>query len=132
MIINNVIKNKKIPIYGDGKNIRDWIYVDDNCRAIELVARKGKVGNTYNIGGNNEISNLNLAIKICDILDNLLNKKIKSRQLIKFVEDRKGHDFRYSLDIGKIKKELKWTPRYNLDHGLKKACDWYLRKNNVY
>ena len=111
-------QDKKIPIYGDGKNIRDWIYVDDHCVAIHDVILKGKTKQTYNISANNEISNLEIVNKILKIMD-------KSEDLIEFVDDRPGHDFRYSLDSSKINHELNWSAKINFEIGIKKTVDWY-------
>ena len=112
-------QNKKVPIYGEGKNIRDWIFVDDHCEAVYNVLLKGKSGESYNISANNEVDNLTIVKKILEILD-------KPQDLIKSVEDRPGHDFRYSLDSSKIRSELNWSENTNFDDGLKKTVDWYL------
>ena len=112
-------QNKKVPIYGEGKNIRDWIFVDDHCEAVYNILLKGKSGESYNISANNEVDNLTIVKKILEILD-------KPQDLIKSVEDRPGHDFRYSLDSSKIRSELNWSENTNFDDGLKKTVDWYL------
>jgi dTDP-glucose 4,6-dehydratase len=112
-------QNKKIPIYGEGKNIRDWIFVDDHCEAVYNVLLNGKSGESYNISANNEVDNLTIVKKILEILD-------KPQDLIKSVEDRPGHDFRYSLDSSKIRSQLNWSENTNFDDGLKKTVDWYL------
>ena len=112
-------QNKKVPIYGEGKNIRDWIFVDDHCEAVYKVLLKGISGESYNISANNEVDNLTIVKKILEILD-------KPQDLIKSVEDRPGHDFRYSLDSSKIRSELNWSENTNFDDGLKKTVDWYL------
>ena len=112
-------KNKKIPIYGSGKNIRDWIYVDDHCDAILKVIRNGKNGQSYNISANNEISNLKIVKKILELMN-------KTEDLIEFVEDRPGHDFRYSLDSKKIRSELGWKENVNFEDGIEKTVKWYL------
>jgi len=112
-------QNKKVPIYGEGKNIRDWIFVDDHCEAVYKVLLKGKSGESYNISANNEVDNLTIVKKILGILD-------KPQDLIKSVEDRPGHDFRYSLDSSKVRSELNWSENTNFDDGLKKTVDWYL------
>ena len=128
-IINSLIKQIKIPIYGDGKNIRDWLYVDDHCDAIELIFKNGNSGETYNIGGDYEISNIDLVNSIIKIFDEIkLNKPGKSNKLIEFVSDRPGHDFRYAIDFSKIKKELKWTPKTNFDKGIRDTINWYMSK----
>ena len=112
-------QNKKVPIYGEGKNIRDWIFVDDHCEAVYNILLKGKSGESYNISANNEVDNLTIVKKILEILD-------KPQDLIKSVEDRPGHDFRYSLDSSKVRSELNWSENTNFDEGLKKTVDWYL------
>ena len=116
-------QNKKVPIYGEGKNIRDWIFVDDHCEAVYKVLLKGKSGESYNISANNEVDNLTIVKKILGILD-------KPQDLIKSVEDRPGHDFRYSLDSSKVRSELNWSENTNFDDGLKKTVDWYLSNPN--
>ena len=131
LIIINCLENKSLPIYGDGKNIRDWIYVDDHCKGIMKVLENGKIGETYNIGGNQEITNIDLVYKICKILDQskpLRNGSVYS-DLIKFVKDRPGHDFRYAIDSKKIDKQLNFKPCENIDTGLEKTVNWYL--NNL-
>ena len=128
-IINSLLMQIKIPIYGDGKNIRDWLYVDDHCDAIELIFNNGNIGETYNIGGNYEISNIDLANSIIKIFDEIkLNKSSKSNKLIEFVSDRPGHDFRYAIDFSKIKKQLGWTPKTNFDKGIRETINWYISK----
>ena len=112
--------NQKIPIYGTGKNIRDWIHVDDHCNAIVDVLHKGKTGESYNISANNEIDNITIVKKILSLMD-------KSEDLIEFVEDRPGHDFRYSLDSSKIRTSLNWSSKINFDKGIQKTIDWYLK-----
>ena len=112
--------NKKIPIYGTGKNIRDWIHVDDHCNAIIDVLHKGESGESYNISANNEIDNITIVKKILSLMD-------KSEDLIEFVEDRPGHDFRYSLDSSKIRTSLNWSSKINFDKGIQKTIDWYLK-----
>ena len=112
-------QNKKIPIYGNGKNIRDWIYVDDHCEAVSLALFNGKRGDSYNISANNEVNNLTIVKKILAIMD-------KSEDLMEFVEDRPGHDFRYSMDSKKISNELNWKTKLNFDKGLEKTIQWYL------
>ena len=117
--ITNLIDGKKIPIYGDGKYVRDWLYVDDHCRAIDMILHKRKAGSTYLLGGTtNDINNLEVAKKLLDISG-------KNDNSIKFVKDRPGHDRRYAIDWGKTKKELGWRPRYNFDTWLEKTVEWY-------
>jgi dTDP-glucose 4,6-dehydratase len=122
-IISNLMKGKKIPVYGDGKQIRDWLYVQDHCEALCEVWLKGRVGQKYNIGGECEIRNIDL-VRI--ILDRMNMKE----NMVEYVEDRPGHDRRYSTDITKIRHELKWTPRFNLENGLEKTIEWYERNRN--
>lgn len=127
-IINHCLNDEKLPIYGDGKNIRDWLYVLDHCDAISMVAEKGKLGETYNIGGKNEIENIDVVQNICTLLDELKPKKNGNSysDQIAFVEDRLGHDFRYGLNISKIESEIGWQPKENFDTGLRKTIEWYL------
>ena len=112
-------QNKKIPIYGNGTNIRDWIFVEDHCNAIFNILTKGKLGESYNISASNEMDNVTIVKKILSLMN-------KSEDLIEFVEDRPGHDFRYSMDSQKTKKELNWQPEVNFEEGIKKTVDWYL------
>tara|TARA_B100000989_G_C19526610_1_gene467235 strand:- start:120 stop:1115 length:996 start_codon:yes stop_codon:yes gene_type:complete len=127
LFINNIIKNKPLPLYGSGQNIRDWIFVTDHVRAIDKIFHQGKLGETYNIGGDNLLSNFDLTKKIINITDKLMGKPIgSSKKLIKFVEDRPGHDFRYAVDSSKIKNELGWKPKTGMKEGLKKTVKWYL------
>ena len=112
-------KNKKIPIYGSGKNLRDWLHVNDHCEAIHLVLKNGKSGQSYNISSNNEIDNITIVKKILSIMG-------KSEDLIEFVDDRPGHDFRYSMNSDKLRNELNWKSKVNFDDGLKNTIDWYL------
>lgn len=125
LIIRNACEGKVLPVYGDGKNVRDWLYVKDHCQAIDLVFHNGKAGSTYNIGGHNEIENIALVKMICRILDELLGGGPRA-ELIKFVTDRPGHDRRYAIDASFIKKELGWTPAHDFDSGLKKTIKWYM------
>ena len=127
-IIRKAISGAAIPIYGDGKNIRDWLYVEDHCKGIDLVFKQGKAGETYNIGGKNERNNLSIAMTICAILDELKPKKNSYKAQITFVPDRAGHDFRYAIDATKVEKELHWKADENFESGIKKTIDWYLKK----
>ncbi|MDC1323954.1 dTDP-glucose 4,6-dehydratase [Polaribacter sp.] len=127
-IIRKAISGEAIPIYGDGKNIRDWLYVEDHCKGINLVFQQGKPGQTYNIGGKNERDNLSIATTICKILDELKPKKNTYKEQITFVPDRAGHDFRYAIDATKVEKELHWSADENFESGIKKTIDWYLKK----
>lgn len=129
-IIRKALSHQKIPIYGDGKNIRDWLYVLDHCKGINLVYHEGLSGETYNIGGRNERDNLYIANKICEILDTLKPKKGSYKELITFVEDRAGHDRRYAIDATKIETKLGWEAEENFESGILKTIEWYLRKYN--
>ena len=127
LMINNIIRKKSLPVYGKGENIRDWLYVEDHARAIDVLFHEGKVGETYNIGGHNEITNLALVQHLCDLMDEALGRdRGESRQLITFVKDRAGHDLRYAIDASKIERELGWIPEFTLEQGLKKTIQWYL------
>ena len=132
LLIHNCLNNKKLPIYGKGQNIRDWLYVEDHCEAIKEVLLKGSIGETYNIGGNNEKTNIEIVKTVCSTLDEIKPRKNNSsyKELITFVEDRPGHDFRYSLDISKIKKELNWQPQETFESGIRKTILWYLENMN--
>ena len=136
-VILKCIKKEKIPIYGNGKNIRDWLFVDDHIDALIKISQKGKIGETYNIGGDNEISNINIVNLICKLLDDFKINKFKHNSLIVFVDDRLGHDFRYGVDLKKIKRKINFKPKVNFEEGLKKTVIWYLnnkkwllKKNN--
>ncbi len=123
LFISNAFNNKPVPVYGDGMNIRDWLYVYDHCKAIDAVLHKGKEGEVYNIGGNNEKTNL----EITEILLNTLNKPAS---LMKFVEDRLGHDRRYAIDSGKIQEELGWKPEMTFEDGIKTTVEWYINNQD--
>lgn len=125
-IIRNAISGNPIPIYGDGKNVRDWLYVKDHCTGILKVLENGKLGETYNIGGKNERENIYIAQKICDILDELLPQKTSYHDQITYVKDRPGHDFRYAIDATKIENELGWKAEENFESGIRKTVLWYL------
>lgn len=127
-IIRNALAGNKIPIYGDGKNIRDWLYVLDHCKGIDLAYHNGKSGQTYNIGGRNERTNLQIAYKICELLDRYKPKDTSYKEQITFVEDRAGHDRRYAIDASKIENELGWKADENFDTGVIKTIEWYLNK----
>ncbi len=127
LAINNIKNKKPIPIYGKGENIRDWLFVEDHANAIDLVFHKGNVGETYNIGGNNEWQNIDLIHSLCKILDKKLGREEgESAKLITFVKDRAGHDLRYAIDSTKIQSELGWKPSLQFEEGLEKTVDWYL------
>ena len=119
-----------IPVYGKGENIRDWLWVEDHARAIDVIFHKGKVGETYNIGGHNEWTNIDLIQLLCDVMDKKLGNQIgHSKQFNKFVKDRAGHDLRYAIDASKIKLDLGWEPSVSFEQGLEKTVDWYLNNN---
>jgi dTDP-glucose 4,6-dehydratase len=127
LIINNACQGKPLPVYGRAENIRDWIYVEDNCRGIASVIEKGRVGEVYNIAGGNEYRNIEVVRLICALLAENLAKPVKElEKLISFVEDRPGHDFRYALDSTKIQNELAWKPRVSFEEGLSRTIRWYL------
>ena len=129
LVILNALNNKSLPIYGDGKQIRDWLFVMDHCNALNTILEKGVLGETYNIGGESEKTNLEIVEKICAILDELKPKKESYKNQIQFIVDRPGHDRRYAMDITKIKKELGWQPQENLESGLNKTIRWYLNND---
>ena len=131
-VINSLINNTKIPIYGNGLNVRDWLYVEDHVEAIDLIFHKGIVGETYCIGGENEIKNIDLIKMIIKEYDLTYYNKNSSIDLISFVKDRLGHDFRYAIDISKIKNGLGWKPKTSISKGLKKTLDWYLNDQRSY
>ena len=128
LMIKKIINNQSLPIYGNGKNIRDWLYVKDHIEAIDLIFHNGKKGETYNIGGNNELNNIDIISKLILELDKALSRpEGYSKKLISFVTDRKGHDFRYSIDSSKLKNELGWIPKTPFDEGLQLTIDWFLK-----
>ncbi len=129
-IIRKAIGGEQIPIYGDGKNIRDWLYVLDHCIGIEIAYNKGSYGETYNIGGKNERDNLYIANTICELLDTIKPQKKSYKEQIAFVKDRPGHDFRYAIDASKIEKELNWEAKESFETGILKTIHWYLEKYN--
>ena len=133
LMILNCLAEESLPVYGTGENIRDWLYVEDHCDAIYTIIEKGKLGETYNVGGNNEIQNIEIVKTICTILDNdAPSKNGKSYlDLITFVSDRPGHDFRYAIDSSKLKNELNWSPNETFHSGIRKTIDWYL-ENQVW
>lgn len=131
LFINNIINNKSLPVYGDGKYTRDWLFVIDHTIAIDLVFHKGKNNETYNIGGFNEWKNIDLVELLCDQIDKKLGREIGSSQkLIEYVKDRPGHDLRYAIDASKINKELGWSPSVTFEEGLSKTIDWYLNNED--
>ena len=128
LMIKKIVNNQKLPIYGNGKNIRDWLFVKDHIEAIDLIFHNGKKGETYNVGGNNELNNIDIISKLILEVDKALSRpKGYSKKLISFVTDRKGHDFRYSIDSSKLKNELGWIPMTPFEKGLKLTIDWFLK-----
>lgn len=127
-IIKNIINGSPIPVYGNGTNVRDWLYVMDHVDAIDAILHKGKVGETYCIGGGNEMNNIRLVKMICDRIDYIKEWEQNSQDLITFVEDRKGHDFRYSINYNKLTDKIGWEPKTNFDEALDKTIDYYLKK----
>jgi dTDP-glucose 4,6-dehydratase len=125
LMIRQALAGQPLPVYGDGKNVRDWLYVADHCDAIRLVLEKGRIGETYNIGGNAEMANIDLVQLLCSLIDRSVPGR-KSADLITFVKDRPGHDRRYAMNIGKIRRELGWAPRESFASGLEKTVRWYL------
>ena len=118
-MIANCLADKPLPVYGEGKNVRDWLYVEDHCKAIDLIIHKGRIGEVYNVGGHNEMANIDIVKLICAKLD-------KSEELITYVTDRKGHDLRYAIDPTKIHRELGWLPETRFADGIEKTIRWYL------
>ena len=131
LCINNILNNKSLPIYGDGKNTRDWLYVIDHASAIDLIFHKGKDSETYNVGGFNECKNIDLVKLLCQQVDKKLKRKLgTSEKLITFVKDRPGHDLRYAIDASKLNRELGWRPSVTIEEGLSKTIDWYLNSKD--
>jgi len=131
VIINNALNQEKIPIYGNGRNIRDWLHVEDHVEALILTALCGKVGNNYCIGSGNERTNLEIALHICEIIDSFNPKNSPHKELINFTKDRLGHDYRYSIDNTFAKNTLGWQPKFNFDKGLKSTVSWYIKHKNM-
>jgi len=127
VVIQSVMARKPVPVYGDGMNVRDWLYVRDHAEALWQVLTRGKTAETYNIGGHNEWANIRIVELICDLIDELSPKSGgDSRKLITFVKDRPGHDRRYAIDAGKIQKELGWVPAHTFETGIRETVQWYL------
>ena len=127
LFINNIINKKPLPVYGSGENVRDWLYVEDHARAIDDIFHKGRHGETYNIGGHNEWSNIDLIKTLCAVMDSKLGRQVgESEKLISYVTDRAGHDMRYAIDASKLQDELGWTPSLQFEEGISKTIDWYL------
>jgi dTDP-glucose 4,6-dehydratase len=133
-MILNALSGKPLPVYGDGQQIRDWLYVEDHAKALYRVITKGVVGETYNIGGHNEMTNLNVVETICDLLEEMVDSKPEGvnhfKDLIQFVTDRPGHDLRYAIDAGKIERELGWTPDNTFETGIRQTVEWYLNNRD--
>jgi len=132
LMIANCIDEKPLPVYGKGLNIRDWLYVEDHCDAIDAILRRGVIGETYNIGGNNEIRNIDIVKTICSVLD-VLSPRVTGNpynELITYVKDRPGHDFRYAIDASKIKNDLGWVPKETFETGIRKTIQWYLKNED--
>jgi dTDP-glucose 4,6-dehydratase len=129
LMILNCLEEKPLPVYGTGENIRDWLYVEDHCDAIYTILQKGTIGETYNVGGNNEIKNIQIVEVICDILNDIhpAGSGKSYHELINFVKDRPGHDFRYAIDASKLKKEIGWKPKESFNTGIQKTIEWYLK-----
>ena len=131
LFINNIRQEKPLPVYGKGVNVRDWLYVEDHARAIDVILHKGKVGETYNIGGHNEWKNIDLIRVICRTMDEKLGREPgASEKLITYVTDRAGHDMRYAIDATKLQEELGWTPSLQFEEGIAKTIDWYLENED--
>ncbi len=131
LMINNIIHKKPLPVYGEGLNVRDWLYVIDHARAISTIFAKGQTGETYNIGGHNEWTNIDLVHVLCDTMDEKLGRqKGESRSLITYVKDRAGHDLRYAIDATKLQNELGWVPSLQFEEGLRQTIDWFLANSN--
>jgi dTDP-glucose 4,6-dehydratase len=128
LMIRNAIEGKPLPVYGDGQNVRDWLFVDDHCRALRVVLERARPGEVYNVGGNSERANLSVVETICDLVDRLRPglKHSPCHSLITFVKDRPGHDRRYAIDSSKIQRELGWKPQHNFETGIAATVRWYL------
>ena len=128
LIILNAFEGKPLPVYGDGRNVRDWLYVKDHCIAIWTIMKNGQSGETYNVGGNSELENITVVEMICDILDekNTLSNGRSRRDLITFVKDRPGHDLRYAVDFSKLNKDLNWSPKESFETGIRDTIQWYM------
>ena len=127
-MINNIKNMKPLPVYGRGENVRDWLFVEDHATAIDTIFHKGRLGESYNVGGFNEWKNIDLVHLLCSIMDKKLNRAAgESARLITYVKDRAGHDLRYAIDAGKLNRELGWYPSLQFEEGLEKTVDWYLQ-----
>jgi dTDP-glucose 4,6-dehydratase len=131
LAIHNIKNNKPVPVYGKGENVRDWLWVEDHAKAIDLIFHQGRIGESYNVGGINEWKNIDLIEELCKIMDRKLGRNIgESAKLITFVKDRAGHDLRYAIDCSKLQNELGWNPSLQFEEGLEKTVDWYLANEN--
>ena len=126
LFVKNILNQKKLPIYGNGLQIRDWLYVEDHCKAIDTILHNPKLGETYLIGGLNEMTNISLVKKLCSLIDEKQKNESKSELLIEYIDDRLGHDFRYAIDSTKLQNELDWKPQFDLNEGLLKTVQWYM------
>jgi len=127
LLIHNIINREPLPVYGDGRNVRDWLHVRDHAQAVETILKKAKPGSVYNIGGNNEWKNIDIVNLVCDLLDGRLGRGAgENRRLITFVKDRPGHDRRYAIDASRLKQDLGWEPSYTFERGISETIDWYL------
>jgi dTDP-glucose 4,6-dehydratase len=126
LFIKNILNQKKLPIYGNGLQIRDWLYVEDHCKAIDTILHNPKLGEAYLIGGLNEMTNISLVKKLCSLIDRKQKNESKSELLIEYIDDRLGHDFRYAIDSTKLQNELDWKPQFDLNEGLSKTVQWYM------
>jgi len=131
LMILNCLNQKPLPVYGAGKNVRDWLYVEDHCSALDLILIKGRIGETYNVGGHNERQNIQIVQTICQLMDQKLDRPVGTHaQLIQYVKDRPGHDLRYAIDPSKLVNELGWKPQTNFESGIQKTIDWYLENRD--
>jgi len=130
LMMINALHGRELPVYGDGRQRRDWLYVEDHCRALEAVLERGRIGRTYNVGGKAERSNLEVVHALCELLDQRRPIEMDRRRLIRFVADRPGHDRRYAIDPGRIESELGWAPKVDFEAGLARTVDWYLDNEN--
>ncbi len=125
-MILNALEGKPLPVYGNGANIRDWLYVEDHARALDLIAERGRIGETYNVGGRNERRNIDVVTRICELMDAIRPQADSHKRLITYVDDRPGHDARYAIDADKLENELGWRAQENFDSGIEKTVRWYL------
>ena len=130
LMILNALEGKALPVYGNGRNVRDWLYVEDHCEAIWTIMMKGRSGETYNVGGNSEMENIAVVELICAILDRILQQPRSLRELITFVKDRPGHDWRYAIDSSKLQKDLGWSPRESFSSGIERTVRWYMENSS--